>query len=148
MKAVRGQTLFELIIALAVAVLIITGIIKIVTLSVRNAAFAKNQAEATRFSQEALEWIRSERDRSWTTFQTRSNQIWCLTTVAWQKSAPCAQGDEIADTNILREADLSSLSDRSIEVVVRAWWEDAAGVHEARTGTILTDWRQSSEEED
>lgn len=144
-KFQAGQTLFELIIALAVAVLVVTGIIKIVTISVQNAAFAKNQAEATRFAQEGLEWLRAERDKDWDDFASRSNQIWCLSALAWQKSSPCTSSDRIADTIFTREADLSSLSTDSIEAILRVSWTDAAGSHESRLGTILTRWRQSQQ---
>lgn len=60
----RGQTLFEVTIAVAVAVMVIISIVAAATVSVRNANFARNQAEATRFAQEALEWIRAQRDAS------------------------------------------------------------------------------------
>lgn len=136
-----GQTLFELIIALAVTALVVTGIIKVVTISVRNAAFAKNQAESTRLAQEGLEWLRVERDSGWDAFATRSNSTWCLLSLDWSKQRPCRESEKISDT-FSREATLTTLSNDNIEVLVRVSWADPAGRHESRLDTRLTRWRE------
>lgn len=144
-KTLRGQTLFELIVALAVTVLIVTGIVRIVTLSVRNAIFAKNQAEATRYSQESLEWMREERDKDWDAFLQRSDTVWCLKNLSWEKGSPCASGDQIQGSIFTREATLTSTVAESIQVLVSVRWSDSIGSHEARTGTVFTRWRNADQ---
>lgn len=139
--------MFELLIALAVAVLVVTGIVKVVTISTRNATFAKNQAEATRYAQEGLEWIRSERDQDWDLFTTRSNKLWCLRDLSWSKASSCTQDEKLEGTPFVRQADLTSLNDNSMEVLVRVRWTSPAGEHESRIDTRLTNWRQDSDSE-
>ncbi|MDO8504062.1 MAG: hypothetical protein Q7S60_05265 [bacterium] len=137
-----GQSLFELLVALAVTVLIVTGIVKIVTLSVANSTFAKNQSAATRFGQEAFEWLRGEKDKDWEAFSNRSDVSWCLPTIAWpSQPGPCSADNKIAGTPFTREASLSTLEVGKIQVLVRVSWEDSRGEHSSRTDTVFTNWR-------
>jgi len=63
-----GQTLIEIILALGVAVALITGITFAVTSSLKNATFSKNQNLATQYAQQGMEIVRAIRDRSWAAF--------------------------------------------------------------------------------
>lgn len=141
-EKIAGQTLFELLVALGIAVLIITGIVLVITLAVRNATFSRNQAEATRYGQEALEWLRSERDQNWDNFFANSDKTWCLTSLSWPASAlPCSNSDTIPGTIFLREAQLSTLASDTVEVLIEVSWTDGSGTHLSRLDTTLTDWR-------
>jgi type II secretory pathway pseudopilin PulG len=59
----KGQTLMELIVVMAVSVIITGALVFAIISSLRNAQFAKNQSQATKLAQEALEKVRSGRDR-------------------------------------------------------------------------------------
>ena len=50
-----GQTLVEVVLAVAVASLILVGLTRATTEALRNAQFAKNQSLATQYAQEAME---------------------------------------------------------------------------------------------
>src|SRR5689334_17998405 len=63
----KGQTLLELIVVMAVSVIITGALVFAIISSLRNAQFAKNQAQATKLAQEEIEKVRSLRDRR-TTF--------------------------------------------------------------------------------
>lgn len=65
----KAQTLLELTIVIAVAVLVIGALTFATIGSLRNASFAKNQAQATKLAQEGIEMVRSIRDRN-TNIQT------------------------------------------------------------------------------
>jgi len=73
-----GQTLIEIILALSVVVLIITGITFAVTSSIKNATFSKNQNLATQYAQQGMEIVRAIRDRSWTAFFSLADVNYCL----------------------------------------------------------------------
>lgn len=60
----KGQSLMELVIVIAVMVIVIGALTFATIASLRNAQFAKNQAQATKYAQEGLEWARSGRDRN------------------------------------------------------------------------------------
>lgn len=145
-RKVLGQTLFEVTIALGIAVLVITGITAAATLSVRNANFAKNQARATSLSQEGLEWVRAQRNYDWDTFSSRSNITLCIPEITeildWKllSVAPCPEGD-IIDRVFSRTAKLLDITDLEtgnvvgVNVIVEVFWEDKQGKHSSRVET-------------
>lgn len=59
----KGQTLIEVIVVAMVGILVVTALTFAVIFSLRNAGFAKNQAQATKLAQEGIEKVRGMRDR-------------------------------------------------------------------------------------
>lgn len=59
----KGQTLLELVVVITVAVIVVGALVFATIASLRNAQFAKNQAQATKLAQEGLEKVRTLRDR-------------------------------------------------------------------------------------
>src|SRR3989344_4339735 len=60
----KGQSLAELIIVMAVAVVVVGALVFATIATTRNAQFAKNQAQATKLAQEGIEKVRIGRDRN------------------------------------------------------------------------------------
>lgn len=134
----KGQSIFELVIALAVTVLIITGIVQVVTISIRNANFSKTQAEATRYAQQAAEWLRAERDNGWETFYSKAAiGDWCLKNLDWAGPGVCGTGDFILQTSFLRSLKLISPDIKTVKAEIRVSWTDSQGRHESKIDTVL-----------
>lgn len=62
LRAQKGENLLELVVVLAVAIIVITALVFATISSLRNAQFAKNQAQATELAQEGIERVRLGRD--------------------------------------------------------------------------------------
>lgn len=62
-KPQAGQTLIELIVVITVGVLIVSALTFATISTLRNAHFAKNEAQATKLAQQMLEAVRTGRDR-------------------------------------------------------------------------------------
>lgn len=60
----RGQNLLELVVALSVGVIVIGALAFATISSLRNTSLAKNKVQATKLAQEAVERVRSARDRN------------------------------------------------------------------------------------
>ena len=58
----KGQSLFEAVVALAISALIIVAVVALVASSIRNASFSRNVTLASRYAQQATEWLRGQRD--------------------------------------------------------------------------------------
>ncbi|MBI4100334.1 hypothetical protein HY439_01200 [Candidatus Microgenomates bacterium] len=69
-KHQTGQTLIEVMFAVALAVFIILALVAVAGLAVKKAQFAKHQAQARAYAQETVEWLRSERDKGWVQFHS------------------------------------------------------------------------------
>ncbi|TEU02534.1 hypothetical protein E3I18_00780 [Candidatus Woesebacteria bacterium] len=145
MKYEKGQSLFEVVLALAVAALIIISIVALATISIRNANFSRNQSLATRYAQEAIEWLRGQRDEGWDAFTTRAlTPLWCLKSLSWTDATigGCGSSGFISDTIFKREISFTILDASNIDTEVKVYWQDAQGLHETKTVTTFTDWRE------
>ena len=144
-KDEKGQSLFEVVLALAVAALIIIAIVALATISIRNANFSRNQSLTTRYAQEAIEWLRGQRDEDWDAFATRAlTPLWCLKSLSWTDTiiGGCGSSGFISDTIFKREISFTILDASNIDTEVKVYWQDAQGLHETKTVTTFTDWRE------
>lgn len=143
-----GQSLFEIILALAITTLIIVAIVSLTSTSIRNTTFSKNKTLASRYSQEATEWLRGERDTDFSVFETRAlTPLYCLPSLSWASASvgACISGQEIANTPFRREVSFSSSivnAKTLIQVSIRVYWSDSQGLHEVRSVTNFSDWRE------
>lgn len=140
----RGQTLIELIMALGAGVLIVIAIIGGVVAAGKNSQFAKNQSLATRYAQEGVELIRSQRDKlGWSTlYADYSGKPQCIAGggIFSDKGNSC--GNNVA-TIFSRDAtfidDTGNGTKLSISVTVS--WQDSSGTHQSTQTTLLTSWQ-------
>ncbi|OGY09063.1 MAG: hypothetical protein A2700_02395 [Candidatus Blackburnbacteria bacterium RIFCSPHIGHO2_01_FULL_44_64] len=137
-----GQTFVELVIVLAVIGVIVTGVVGVVAISVRNARFSSDQARSSRYAQEAIEWVRQQRDSGWASFAARSGRTYCMQDLTWNLSNPCTSTQVIANSNFIREASLTGTDADTITVEVTVSWTDSGGEHSSKLSTILTSWTE------
>ena len=152
-KSQKGQSLFELIMAIGLVGIILLVLVQLATISVRNATSSQNEAEAARLGQEAVEWFRLQRDSiGWDQFVAKTTAIpkICLMGTSWAQAKPleCSANDQLSqifqrdvefmgtDTN----SDPEGKIDR-IEVIIRVKWRDGQGTHTVINSTYFTDWR-------
>jgi prepilin-type N-terminal cleavage/methylation domain-containing protein len=73
----KGQTLIEVLVALGIISIIVTSVASIVTSSLGNTEYSKDQNTATKYAQEGLEVARSVRNNNYNTFAVL-NGNYCL----------------------------------------------------------------------
>lgn len=151
MTRTSGSSMFELVVAIGIIGLILLTLVSLATLSVKNASFSRNQSEAARLGQQALEWLRSERDKNLNTFvtSTTTNQKICMTNpLSWSSFpvGPCGTANTISGI-FKREADFTATDEDGdtfidkVEAVITVNWADSQGDHTVRNSTYFTDWR-------
>jgi len=102
----KGQTLVEALIALGVAITIISAIVVSVISSLSNAQFTKNQNLANHYAAEGMEIVRSIRNSSWPSFIALSSTYYCLSqdskTLLLKGASGCGQnvGIFVREVNI------------------------------------------------
>ena len=115
----KGQTLVEVVLAVAVASLVLIGLTRATIVALRNAQFAKNQALATQYAQEGMESLRKCRDQT-------PNDFW-----SQNCSLPSLGG------GFNRTVDWSEIeTGKKMEVTVTVSWDS----HEAELTSFLTKW--------
>ena len=138
-KFIGGQTVVELLVALGIASLVIFAIVSAAITSLSNVTFSRQQAQANRRAQEAMEWLRQERDSDWKVFVEKAGPKYCLNTFAWNLPAEC---EKIPGTELIREAVMSLVSSDEVEAAVTVTWQDAKGNHEVKLNSNFTNWRK------
>lgn len=143
-----GQSMFELLAAVAVVAVALIALISLSTQAVGDTTSSRSRTQATRYSQEALEWVREQRDLDWNDFYDYTGGVkttYCLQTLAvteFDISGSCDQvNDRLTDTIFWREVTLDPTSADVVEVDVLTRWEDGSGIHSSRAATVLTNWK-------
>jgi type II secretory pathway pseudopilin PulG len=142
----RGQSLFEVVLAIGISALIITALVSLASSSIQNANFSKNKTLAANYAQEATEWLRGQRDLGFTNFGLNVQQgspVMCLNQLNWA-IGPCS-GSTITGTLFTREvtfanADFGGKTIIKADIVVS--WTDSKGSHKTISATNFSDWSQ------
>lgn len=142
----KGQSLFEVVMALAVVTLITVGIVILATNSIKNSTFSRNKTLSAKYAQEAIEWMRAERDKDISEFLNNVViPVYCLDSLSWSNVDVCSSGEVISNTNLTREASFTTslISGKNIiEAQVTVFWNDSQGYHEVRSTTSFADTRE------
>lgn len=156
----KGQSLLELIIVMAVAVIVIGALTVVTISSLRNANLSKNQLQATKYAQEGIEKIRSIRDRdgivttNFGTLTDKFSQLWGIQLYQVCTPQPCnfllgSISNTLTQNNTAFESlaggferrikitDENSSYQNQKTVTVLVSWIDFSGSHESHLTTIL-----------
>lgn len=160
----KGQSLIELLVVITIVVIVVGALVFAIIASIRNATFAKNQAQATKLAQEGIEKTRSVRDRDdsvsylsagvqdWNYLWTNTVSVVCGSTPCFMKlkSSGCVYDlCQIIGTTSTKEdiygdgkfRRVVTIEDGAVstekKVTSLVTWTDFSGSHESRLTTIL-----------
>jgi len=133
-----GQSLIEVVVATGIAMLILVALVAGAMTAVRNSQFSRTKARAMQLSQEAIEWIRGEREKGWSEF-TDNSGTFCLDGLSFTKNRACSLSEKIFN-QFTRQAVLVKESDEKIKVTITTSWTDSNGEHSEEIITYLTRW--------
>ena len=152
----RGMSLLEILLALGVVAMVLVAMVKIAVLSVGSSTYARQQAVATRYATEGLEWVRSQRDRlGWDLFYDKISSRsfgYCLSTLDWNggepsegSATPCGAGVITVvggDSEFTRYLMVEVITaNDSVEVVSKVSWNDSRGTHASQATQRITRWQ-------
>jgi Tfp pilus assembly protein PilV len=160
----KGQSLFEVVVAIAISALIIVAIVSLTSNSIQNSSYSKDKTLAATYVQEANEWLREQRDSNMDTFATNASLssaidpktlkvTWCLnndlsTLTAWPNTQrPCPNGSFISGTHFTRQVVFDKSTDISTgktiyQADVSVFWSDSKGIHQVTSSTTFSDLSQ------
>jgi len=139
---ILGQSLFEVLLALAVITLTVVGIASLSTYAVSNTTYSRNKNQATRYVQEGIEWVRSERDNNITDFLSKASGTWCLSSLGWGSHSICNSSQLIVGTQFTRNLIFSTVIGKPvIQAEVKVSWNDSKSTREVSSTTYFSDWR-------
>jgi type II secretory pathway pseudopilin PulG len=142
----QGQSIFEVILALAVSAIMLTGIISLTSRSVSTSTLSKNKAQANRYASEAVEYFRKEKEfYGWTTLKnaaTAGGGNWCMTNLSFSINSECDPDNSahfISNTIFQRTAAVSATG-KTLDISIKVKWIDEKGTHETYTISAISDW--------
>jgi Tfp pilus assembly protein PilV len=147
----KGQSLFELILAIGVSAIIIVVLVSLVSNALQNAAFSRNETLAARHAQTTTEWLRAQRDNNIDNFIANAAiPTWCLTDnpltdSSWNNQGACGANEVVSGTIFKREVlfTINNVSGKTIILSnVAVSWDDSKGKHKVTNATQFSDWRQ------
>jgi len=87
MKKSPGFSLIEVLVFVAVLSLFFISAVTITTFSLRNLKIQEHKIIATRYAEEASEWIKQEKEDDWEIFKSHSDTYYCLNLLNWDVGA-------------------------------------------------------------
>jgi prepilin-type N-terminal cleavage/methylation domain-containing protein len=121
----RGDSLVEVVVAVAIISVVILALVRVTTVAINNATFAKNQATATNYAREVLEDARRLKETNLSTFFDSSN-------------SPCTYSvTTVGSFTRTRQCDFYP---NLVQVTATVKWTDALGDHQSQLMTNLTKW--------
>lgn len=139
----------EVIVASGIVTLVLSGLVSAITYGLTSVQYSRNKALATKYAQEAVEWVRSKRDASsnWAAFYALGTTptTYCMQTLSWSVSSPCNPIDDVYD-KFVRTVTLTgngntppNANDRVlVEVVVT--WNEGRRTSNVNLETYLSSW--------
>lgn len=143
-KLQNGQSIIEVMVAIGLISLVLITLVGAASLSIVSSTFSRNQTQAANFTEQAAEWLRSEKDSGWTTFRSHANtRNWCLTNLSWltAPSRSCGSSDYIPGTVFVRGLSFTINADGSVQATIQTSWVDARGTHAVPTTVLFTNWK-------
>lgn len=139
-KTYSGQSLVEIIVAVAVSSLVLVGLLVGSVIGIRNVQLARNQSQATDFCREASEWLRSQKEVSWSQLWAHGSSAgatYCLDSLDFSSPGSCGS-QQVIDDQFSRQAILTQDGQDKLEIIITTSWEDSTGNHTETIQTYLT----------
>jgi Tfp pilus assembly protein PilV len=134
-----GQSLFEVVVAIAISALIIVALVSVTSNSIQNSSFSKNKSLASTYADQASEWLRGQRDADIRSFVAKatvsSPSGYCLSDLSFTTAVPDPVHDclvTIPGTIFTRWVNLNVDTESGKDVItadVTVSWTDSQGVH-------------------
>lgn len=142
MSKESGQSLIEVMVAVSISMVVLVGLLSITSLGLTNSELSRNKTRGNEYAQEAVEWLRGQRDANWNTFYTRAPGTYCLNTLAWQSGA-CSAGTVINDQYDLftRQITLTPNGIDRVTVVVTVRFPSGERTELVQLNSTLTKWK-------
>lgn len=143
MNSQHGQSIIEILIATAIISVTLVAALALGTNSIKSSTYSRNLNQATKYSYEAVDYMRQLRHtQGWGNISTLNLGVYCLNTIPnliLPSSGSCStpMTNEVF-TRELKIEDTSS--DGIIKFKVTTTWEEAGGTKKAEIKTIISRW--------
>jgi len=133
-----GQSLIEAIIALGVAVIVITALINLSLVSLHSSQSGRNQLKAQNLANQGLERVRALRDESWANLPDTGT--YRLTPTGLEAIEEGELGETV--DIFTRKIYIRAVDGQKIQVTSLVIWVEGGQEQEAEVTSFLTNWHE------
>lgn len=145
-RSAGGFSLVEMLVFVAVVSIFFTIAASVASYLIRNAVTNERKIVASHYSEELMEWLRSEKDVDWGSFLRNANlsntSTVCFNDLSWSDS--CSKIDNLYSRQAAFEAVYSGSVIYQVKVRVGTSWDEARGVNEVPLESIFSVWEPGS----
>lgn len=145
----KGQSLFEVVVAISISALMVTGIVILASNSIQNSSYSRDKTLASTYAQQATEWLRKERDQNYEVFASKAlyersiDIYYCLDDLSWPNSPGwCSEGSFVEGssifTRVIKFPSCNPCNPDLVEAEVDVYWDDSKGNHNVISTTELS----------
>lgn len=107
MGARKSFSLVEVLVFVSILSLFFITAVSVTTFSIRNLKIQEYRILATRYAEEAVEWVKQEKEDDWQLFATRddsggSGTAYCLNSLNWDNKTDCNGSYTLGPPNIFK----------------------------------------------
>lgn len=147
MRNSKAFSLIEVLVFVSVISVFFVSAAAVVSIILRNMKVTEHKLIGTRYAEEAVEWLRSEKETDWNTFVAHAplstGTEYCLNTLNWSS----AQCNYTMNNMFKRTVSVSSQQSSdgfkyqvNAEVVVE--WQEAGKTYQIPIDTVFSVWEQ------
>lgn len=142
----KGQSLFEIVIAISLIALVATTIVSLTTITLKNNIHSRNKSFAQQKTQEAYEWLRSEKNASWSTFYGYASltpgTTYCLEETMIFNTGSCNVSEVLISNGVAftRETILIKENTNSVNIVITVEWDESGKTYNTSIESYLNNY--------
>jgi type II secretory pathway pseudopilin PulG len=126
----KSFSLIEVLVFTAVLGLFFVAAVSVTTFNLKNMKIQEHKILATRYAEEAVEWMKQKKEDDWSVFAGHNAGYYCLNSLdnldwtSYSNSSPvCTAGDYISGTIFKRELLMAKPADQ-VNTTVTVTWQD------------------------
>ncbi len=154
MQSQAGVTLLEALIFMTILSVIMLAIVYATTISLKRTQFNQHKIFATRYMEEAQEWVRGEKEVNWTIFLNRAPGTYCMNDdistcseagTCWSEPTACEATDySLGSTGGIQNGYSRSIvltsTGSSVGAVTTVSWKDGPNIFNVTSNTSFSRW--------
>lgn len=143
-KFESGLSMIEVLIAISILSIIFISAAYATSISLSRSKYNQDRILASRYGDELEEWLRGEKETSWSTFVARSaaspGVTYCFnsTSISWPVSGTCGTTFGL-NNRFLREATLIGTGTQ-VSIRISVQWKDASRTYTVPVDTVFSLW--------
>lgn len=124
-----GTSIIEIVIATALISVSIISALSLANHTQKQNTYAKNLAQATKYTTQAADWIRTERNSlGWATLAAKDPGSYCLNTLPSDftliQGGTCADGSYLLNTQFKRDLTIQQPNPQTLKFIIEVSWQE------------------------